>query len=92
MIALSQHKHFVLKKPHTKNLLQFKLIDICVSNFIRKVNSGTHDFVIYKLKIDFSPAAKELNDNAQILKGIKITIPVLIMLGLAILFMLQQRV
>ena len=71
MIALSQHKHFVLKKPHTKNLLQFKLIDICVSNFIRKVNSGTHDFVIYKLKIDFSTAAKELNDNAQILEGIK---------------------
>ena len=37
----------------------------------RQSNSGTHDFVKKKLKIDFSPHAREMNGNAQILEAIK---------------------
>lgn len=37
----------------------------------RQSNSGTHDFVKRKLGIDFSPDAKEMNGNAQILEAIK---------------------
>jgi len=37
----------------------------------RQSNSGTHDFVKKKLGIDFSPYAKQMNGNAQILEAIK---------------------
>lgn len=37
----------------------------------RQSNSGTHDFVKKKLKIDFSLHAREMNGNAQILEAIK---------------------
>ncbi|MEO5893492.1 MAG: substrate-binding domain-containing protein [Ferruginibacter sp.] len=37
----------------------------------RQSNSGTHDFIKKKLGIDFSPHAKEMNGNAQILEAIK---------------------
>jgi len=42
-----------------------------VNIYGRQSNSGTHDFVREKLNIKFSPAAKEMNGNAQILEGIK---------------------
>lgn len=37
----------------------------------RQSNSGTHEFIKKKLGIEFSPHAKEMNGNAQILEGIK---------------------
>lgn len=37
----------------------------------RQSSSGTHSFVQKKLKIKFSPRAKEMNGNAQIMEGIK---------------------
>ena len=37
----------------------------------RQSNSGTYDFVKAKLSIEFSPHAKEMNGNAQILEAIK---------------------
>ncbi|MBP7172993.1 MAG: PstS family phosphate ABC transporter substrate-binding protein [Cloacibacterium sp.] len=37
----------------------------------RQSNSGTHSFIQKKLKIHFSPKAKEMNGNAQIIEGIK---------------------
>ncbi|OQP63859.1 phosphate ABC transporter substrate-binding protein [Niastella vici] len=37
----------------------------------RQSNSGTHDFVKQKLAIDFSPYAKEMNGNAQIIEAVK---------------------
>lgn len=37
----------------------------------RQSNSGTHEFVKQKLKIDFTPYAKQMNGNAQILEAIK---------------------
>lgn len=37
----------------------------------RQSNSGTHDFVKKLLKIQFSPYAKQMNGNAQILEAIK---------------------
>lgn len=37
----------------------------------RQNNSGTHDFVKHILKIKFSPQAKQMNGNAQILEAIK---------------------
>lgn len=49
---------------------------ICKTNlpiniYGRQSNSGTHDYVKKKLGIDFSPHAKEMNGNAQILEAIK---------------------
>lgn len=38
----------------------------------RQSNSGTYDFVRKKLKINFSPNAKQMNGNAQILEAIKV--------------------
>ncbi len=38
----------------------------------RQSNSGTYDFVRKKLKIHFSPDAKQMNGNAQILEAIKV--------------------
>jgi phosphate transport system substrate-binding protein len=37
----------------------------------RQSNSGTHDFVKQKLEIEFSPYAKEMNGNAQIIEAVK---------------------
>ncbi|MBC8110382.1 MAG: PstS family phosphate ABC transporter substrate-binding protein [Verrucomicrobia bacterium] len=37
----------------------------------RQSNSGTHDFIKNKLGIDFTPYAKQMNGNAQILEAIK---------------------
>jgi len=37
----------------------------------RQSNSGTHDFVRKRLGIDFTPYAKQMNGNAQILEAIK---------------------
>jgi phosphate transport system substrate-binding protein len=37
----------------------------------RQSNSGTHDFVRKKLGIEFSPKAREMNGNAQIIEAIK---------------------
>ena len=37
----------------------------------RQSNSGTHDFVKQKLGIEFTPYAKQMNGNAQILEALK---------------------
>ncbi len=37
----------------------------------RQSNSGTHDYIKKKLGIDFTPYAKQMNGNAQILEAIK---------------------
>ena len=37
----------------------------------RQNNSGTYDYVRHTLKIDFSPYAKQMNGNAQILEALK---------------------
>lgn len=42
-----------------------------VNIYGRQSNSGTHDFVKNRLNIEFSPYAKQMNGNAQILEGIK---------------------
>jgi len=43
-----------------------------VNIYGRQSNSGTHDFVKQKLKIEFSEHAKEMNGNAQIMEAVKI--------------------
>ena len=45
--------------------------NVPVNIYGRQSNSGTHDYVKKKLGIDFSPYAKEMNGNAQILEAIK---------------------
>jgi len=45
--------------------------DLAVNIYGRQSNSGTHEFVKKILKIDFSPHAKQMNGNAQILEAIK---------------------
>ena len=45
--------------------------DLPVNIYGRQSNSGTHDFVQHKLGIKFSPYAKQMNGNAQILEAIK---------------------
>lgn len=44
---------------------------IPITIYGRQSNSGTHDFVKNKLKIDFSPHARQMNGNAQILAAIQ---------------------
>ncbi len=46
-------------------------IDKPINIYGRQSNSGTHEFIKMKLKIDFSAKAKEMNGNAQILEAIK---------------------
>jgi phosphate transport system substrate-binding protein len=45
--------------------------DLPVNIYGRQSNSGTHDFVKQSLNIHFSPYAKQMNGNAQILEAIK---------------------
>lgn len=45
--------------------------DMPITIYGRQGNSGTHDYVQKKLHIRFSPYAKQLNGNAQILEAIK---------------------
>ncbi len=45
--------------------------NIPINIYGRQSNSGTHDFVKKKLKIDFTPYAKQMNGNAQILEAIR---------------------
>jgi phosphate transport system substrate-binding protein len=42
-----------------------------VTLYGRQSNSGTHAYLKSKLKIEFSPHAKEMNGNAQIIEAIK---------------------
>ncbi|HRH48764.1 MAG TPA: substrate-binding domain-containing protein [Panacibacter sp.] len=46
--------------------------DLPINIYGRQSNSGTHDFVKQKLKIEFSEHAKEMNGNAQIMEAVKI--------------------
>jgi len=45
--------------------------NIPINIYGRQSNSGTHDFVKKKLNIDFTPYAKQMNGNAQILEAIR---------------------
>lgn len=45
--------------------------DLPINIYGRQTNSGTHDFVKQKLGIEYSPYAKEMNGNAQIIEAIK---------------------
>lgn len=49
-------------------------VNMPVSIYGRQSNSGTHSFVRKKLKIEFSPRAKEMNGNAQIIQGVKMDV------------------
>lgn len=48
--------------------------DLSINIYGRQSNSGTHSFVRDKLKIQFSPDAKEMNGNAQIMEGVKMDV------------------
>lgn len=58
-------------KGEYKNWLPLTGKDMPINIYGRQSNSGTHDFIKKKLKIDFSPYAKQMNGNAQILEAIK---------------------
>jgi phosphate transport system substrate-binding protein len=45
--------------------------NMAINIYGRQSNSGTHDFIKQKLGIDFTPYAKQMNGNAQILEAIK---------------------
>ena len=45
--------------------------NIPINIYGRQSNSGTHDFIKTKLGIEFTPFAKQMNGNAQILEAIK---------------------
>lgn len=47
-------------------------LDLPVNIYGRQSSSGTYSFIKKKLKIEYSPKAKEMTGNAQILEGIKI--------------------
>jgi len=46
--------------------------DLPINIYGRQSNSGTHSFIMKKLGIEFSPYAKQMNGNAQILEAIKV--------------------
>ena len=46
--------------------------DIPINIYGRQSNSGTHDFIKTRLGIEFTPYAKQMSGNAQILEAIKI--------------------
>lgn len=46
--------------------------DLPINIYGRQSNSGTHEFIKKRLGIEFSPNAKEMNGNAQILEAIKV--------------------
>lgn len=54
-----------------KNWSKLTSEDIPINIYGRQSNSGTHEFVKTILKINFSPYAKQMNGNAQILEAIK---------------------
>lgn len=54
-----------------KNWSSLTTKNIPVNIYGRQSNSGTHDFVKKKLNIDFTPYAKQMNGNAQILEAIR---------------------
>jgi phosphate transport system substrate-binding protein len=65
-----------IKKIENENKKTFELIcinkkDIPITIYGRQSNSGTHDFVKDILNIHFSPYAKQMNGNAQIIEAIK---------------------
>ena len=45
--------------------------ELPITIYGRQSNSGTHDHIKEKLQIDFTPYAKQMNGNAQILEAIK---------------------
>lgn len=47
-------------------------LDLPVNIYGRQSNSGTYDFVKQKLNIEYTPHAKQMNGNAQILEAIKV--------------------
>lgn len=55
----------------SKNWLPFIGKNLPINIYGRQSNSGTHDFVKQKLGIEFTPYAKQMNGNAQILEAIK---------------------
>src|SRR5690606_1185704 len=54
-----------------QNWSEITSIDLPVNIYGRQSSSSTHSFVKKKLKIEFSPAAKEMTGNAQIIEGVK---------------------
>jgi phosphate transport system substrate-binding protein len=54
-----------------KNWLLLTHKNMPINIYGRQSNSGTHDFIKKKLNIDFTPYAKQMNGNAQILEAIK---------------------
>lgn len=53
------------------NWSAFTRNDMPINIYGRQSNSGTHDFIKQKLKIEFTPYAKQMNGNSQILEAIK---------------------
>lgn len=54
-----------------KNWKPFIGKNMPINIYGRQSNSGTHDFVKQRLRIEFTPYAKQMNGNAQILEAIK---------------------
>jgi phosphate transport system substrate-binding protein len=61
----------LILKGNIVNWNQLTSVDLPINIYGRQSSSGTHSFIKKKLKIEFSPAAKEMTGNAQILEGIK---------------------
>lgn len=55
-----------------KNWNELTPVNLPINIYGRQSSSGTYSFVKKKLKIEFSPAAKEMTGNAQIIEGVKV--------------------
>lgn len=60
----------ILSGKH-KNWSAFTSQKLPINIYGRQSNSGTHEYIKKRLEIEFSPYAKEMNGNAQILEAIK---------------------
>jgi phosphate transport system substrate-binding protein len=60
----------ILSGKH-KNWSAFTSKKLPINIYGRQSNSGTHEYIKKRLKIEFSRHAKEMNGNAQILEAIK---------------------
>ncbi len=69
--SISTRDLAMLMSGKYKNWSSLTSVKLPVNIYGRQSNSGTHDFVKKKLNIDFSPYAKQMNGNAQILEAIK---------------------
>jgi phosphate transport system substrate-binding protein len=69
--SISTNDLAAILSGEAKNWKDLSGADMPINIYGRQSNSGTHDFIKKKLNLEFSPYAKQMNGNAQIIEAIK---------------------